>query len=526
MRFNLRGKERHQWAYVYHPDEARWYAVDVTWDNSLGEDTSVIQDLFFMVGANTKGTVDTGGFSESHIPDSWLYNNQATVFQTPALAPSKYEEFYAWVEYSTTKNTNKNVTVIINGKRELKEIDGWKLSSDKKSMQKEYTQNTTEDIIVTNVRNESDIVEIEIDNIDKEPPELNVNYDEEGLTNQNVTVEITSNEEIQEIEGWQLSEDKLSMKKVYNVNTSETIQVKDLVGNIQVVNINVNNIDKIGPNCLVEYSTINPTNQDIEVVIKSDKEIMPVDGWILSGDNKQLTKIYTENVNENVSVEDLYGNVTVANILINNIDREKPNLEIEYSSKDLTNQNILVTIKANEELKLPSGWSISSDGKEISKYYEKNIQEDVVVEDLAGNQEVANIDISNIDKEAPVVEVNYTTKSGKVEVSIVANEKIQAIAGWEQLSSGNELIKTYETNTAEILEVYDLAGNKQEIEIEIDSFENNLTNGNIQNMQDSTHYNGILPRAGYEKLLIILISTMIIFAIVFYIKYKQYKKIK
>ena len=50
-------------------------------------------------------------------------------------------------------------------------------------------------------------------NLDRTPPKLNISYSTTQLTNGNVTVKITSNEKIREIEGWKLSNEGLSITK-------------------------------------------------------------------------------------------------------------------------------------------------------------------------------------------------------------------------------------------------------------------------------------------------------------------------
>lgn len=517
--------EGHQWTYIYHPDEKKWYAVDVTWDNL--SDGSDGLDLYFMVGSNTEG-LRGKLFKDTHIPNSFSYYNQATIFKTPVLSPSKYEKFEVDVSYSITKNTNKNVVVMLKANREMQEIDGWKISEDRKMMQKEYEENVSENITLISSRNEVDEVKVEIENIDKISPEISVNYSTKDFTNQNVVVKLTSNEPLQEIEGWEISKDKLSMTKIYGSNRVETLQVKDEVGNIQIVDICVNNISKIGPDCLVIYSTLKPTNQDVKVVIKADKEVTEVEGWTISEDNMELSKTFSANIVEDVNVEDLYGNITSVNISVNNIDRDKPKLDVEYNIKDITNQDVLAIISADEEIKQPEGWSISSNGKVISKYYSENISEKLEVEDLAGNKENISVNIHNIDKEKPKIEVEYSTKeeTDVVEVSIIANEEIRQIEGWEFLKSNNKLVKKFYSNTSEILEIFDLAGNKQDVEIEINNIKNTSINANISNVKDST-YDKPLPKAGYSKIIIFLIISILVFgSIIFYLKYKRYSRYK
>ena len=57
-----------------------------------------------------------------------------------------------------------------------------------------------------------------------------------------VRVTITSNEELQEIDEWELSKDKKTLTKTYQENKKETIEIKDTTGNITLVEINIDQI--------------------------------------------------------------------------------------------------------------------------------------------------------------------------------------------------------------------------------------------------------------------------------------------
>lgn len=75
-----------------------------------------------------------------------------------------------------------------------------------------------------------------------------------------------------------------------------------------------------------------------------------------------------------------------------------------YTPSDLTNQDVTVTIRVNEVITPVDGWTLSDDKMAISKTFSENIKGNVVVSDLAGNSEIINYSIDNIDKEPPVVD--------------------------------------------------------------------------------------------------------------------------
>ena len=374
------------------------------------------------------------------------------------------------VEYSTKELTRENVKVTISSNEQIQNVEGWALSSDKKILTKEYKENIQETIVVKDLAGNETEVNININNIDKVAPNVKVEYSTEELTRENVVVRITSNEEIQEIEGWEISEDKKVLTREYSENIEETVIVKDIAGNEKEVEIEISNIDKNGLIEKIEYSTKNPTKENVKVTIVTNEEIEETEGWELSENKKELTKEYSENQKETIVIKDLKGNKLKINIRVENIDREEPKVQVEYSTKEITRDNVVVKIKANEELQEIEGWTLSEDKKELTKEYNGNTSETITIRDLAGNETEATIEITNIDKVAPVLNITYSTKNPtkeNVKVTITSNEQIQSIEGWTLSSDKKTLTKEYSANVKETVIVKDLAGNETEATIEI-----------------------------------------------------------
>ena len=76
------------------------------------------------------------------------------------------------------------------------------------------------------------------------------------------------------------------------------------------------------------------------------------------------------------------------------LDRTPPKLDISYSTKDITNGDVLVTIKCNEKIKNIDGWSISEDKQTLTKIYETNKTEEIEVSDLAGNKTIVTVNVT------------------------------------------------------------------------------------------------------------------------------------
>ena len=436
------------------------------------------------------------------------------------------------ISYSTTKATNKDVIVTINSNEEIKSVSGWTLSEDKKTLTKTYTENKSENIEITDLAGNISTATIEIKNIDKEKPIVEVKYSTKEQTLNDVIVTIEANEELQEVEGWQLSDDKKTLTKTYTKNGEETITIKDLAGNNIEETIKVENIDKEKPEHEVKYSTTLSTNEDVTVTITANEEIKSIEGWTLSEDKKVLTKTYTENTEETITIKDVAGNsASETTIKINNIDKIKPEINISYSITEITNQDIIVTIIANKEIKEIEGWNLSTDKKELKKKFTSNTEENITISDLAGNTISDTIKISNVDKVAPKIEIKYSTTSATdkdVIVTITSDKIIRNIDGWTLSSDKKQLTKTFTENGEEEITITDEAGNSVTTNIKvsnIDKTEVNQVDTKATSNNDTTTEKMILPNTG-EKNVLIFVAIFMIISLIMYIKLKKYKDVK
>ena len=146
----------------------------------------------------------------------------------------------------------------------------------------------TEEIIIKDLIGNEKKIRIEIKNIDKEPPTLQQKK-ELSANRKNCIVKITANEQIQELTGWTLLEDKKSLTKVYEENEEEVVTVKDIVGNESKITVKVTEIETVIEinNHTIENNTIrniqpntdylefvkNITSNRIITIKEGDKEV-------------------------------------------------------------------------------------------------------------------------------------------------------------------------------------------------------------------------------------------------------------
>ena len=148
------------------------------------------------------------------------------------------EKLISTITYDNTELTNQDVTATITFNR-----DDVTITNNNGSNEYTFEENGT--FTFEYIDNDGNTAQniARVTWIDKEAPETNINY--ETINNgEAVRVTIQSNEELKEIEGWTLSEDRLSMSKTYNQNQSETIQISDLAGNIVETTIDIKTISE------------------------------------------------------------------------------------------------------------------------------------------------------------------------------------------------------------------------------------------------------------------------------------------
>ncbi len=250
------------------------------------------------------------------------------------------------------------------------------------------------------------------------PIKTKITYSTEELTAENViaTIEFTNRTHVT------ITNNEGSDKHTFEDNGEFTFTYVDDYGMTGETKAEVTWMDKKAPTLSVKYSTTQKTKDSIVVTMVSDEEVQNVEGWNLSSDKKTLTKTYTDNVDENVIVKDLLGNEATQKIVINNIDRKSPVLEVEYSETESTTEPVTVTITADEEVQEVEGWELSDNKKVLTKTYRKNTDKNgeiIKVKDLLGNESEKTIIVTNIEVE--IEEVSIESEKYEVGDSVISH---------------------------------------------------------------------------------------------------------
>lgn len=235
-------------------------------------------------------------------------------------------------------------------------------------------------------------------------------------------------------------------------------------------------IDKTAPSILgvVDNQTYNHEITIEGVDENLDTIFITKDGEEIEFENG-ITTISQNGVYE-VTVIDKAGNVT------SYVFTMDTNLAIVVTytpdNMELTNDKVLVTISANKKLQEVSGWTLSSDGFTLTKEYNENTKEEVIVTDIDGNQTIVDVVVDYID-----YNVSYSPKltlenlvANKVKATITSLKQLIIDESWVEIIEGDlyKYEKIYEENTKEVVTYEDLEGNIGSINIDINIEFNNL----------------------------------------------------
>ena len=198
--------------------------------------------------------------------------------------------------------------------------------------------------------------------------------------------------------------------------TFEIYGYEDMAGNVgeRLANQNINNelytkviIDNTAPKATVTFSNKNGaelTNQDVLATLTADEAIQNIEGWTRI-DDRTFTKIYSVNGKYSVEIADLTGNTSVIRYEVKRIDKTAPEATVTFSNDNgatMTNQDVTVTLKANETIREIEGWTRVND-RTFTKVYSENGKYSVEIIDKVGNTSTIKFEVKRIDKTAPVI---------------------------------------------------------------------------------------------------------------------------
>lgn len=150
----------------------------------------------------------------------------------------------------------------------------------------------------------------------------------------------------------------------------------------------------------ITYNPKNKTKDNVTATISFNRE----GATILNNDGKN-SYVFTSNGEFTFIYKDENGFDGEAKATVDWIDNEGPQVNVKYSTEEITNQDVIVTITTNEKIANNiEGWNFTDDNHlEITKTFNENAEETVKLQDELGNVTETKVIINNIDKKAPII---------------------------------------------------------------------------------------------------------------------------
>ena len=405
-----------------------------------------------------------------------IFINSIILVKNITYASEVKEDFIVNIEY---EENNENNTVIVHAKsnRELiqKTLSGWTLGEDKMSYTAVYNKNQEFYTNFTDTLGNKIQKHIKINGVDETGPEVKVTYKYNEKDNTE-TVYVTSNEKmkVKTLQGWKLSEDKMSYTATYETNQVFYTNFTDVWGNKTSTQIVIDKINTTGkPDIEITYEFLKESNK-VKVHAKSDRKLQQktLSGWVLGEDRMSYTAIYDRNQTFYTNFTDLFGNKTSKQIIIQGIDEEGPKVKANYKYNEDRN-TVTVYVTSNEKMKVKtlSGWTLSEDKMSYTAEYSVNQTFYTNFTDIWGNKTSLFIEIQGIDDKGPEVKANYKYNEDRntVTVTVTSDEEMipKTLSGWKLSEDKMSYTAEYAVNQTFYTNFTDIWRNKTSLLIMI-----------------------------------------------------------
>ena len=345
------------------------------------------------------------------------------------------------VEFSTTEITNENVVATISFDKEnitilsndielaTNPVDGSKTIT--------FLENKSVELKFQDGLGNIGTKTITVDWIDTEAPTAEFEFNTIHLTDGEVIATLKPSEEVI------ITNNGGNDTYIFKDNGEFTFEFVDIAGNAGTATVFVNWIAKM-PRYEIKYSTTSLTNQDVKVILELEE------GYRIFNNNASNEYTFTNNETFNFQYKDKNGYDGIIPVTVDWIDKEAPTAEFEFSTKEWTNQNVVVTLKPNEEV------TITNNGGNDTYTFIDNGEFTFEFVDLVGNKGSSTVKVDWIDKEAPTATIEYSTQDiteGPVIATLKPNENVTI------LGNGASTY-TFTENAEFTFEFMDRAGNK------------------------------------------------------------------
>ena len=383
----------------------------------------------------------------------------------------------ATIYYSEIVPTKNNITVKIIFNEEIQDVKEWTFQDNRKTIEREYTNNIEEKIEVSDLAGNTTIVDIKINNIDRQAPVIEGVENENGYQSER-KIHYSDNIQVKDAI-YYYNEKNESLETFYTLEQDEILSkngyyliiVTDTAGNKSEKTFY---IDKEKPIITIENIGNNNTGYEeyanrthlVTAIITATDNMKCIDNFnidnilVYVGEkeikvNKKMIKLKEEsnsikwrleinNISENgelyikikekafFDVVNNYNDLTICNTGIN-IDNVMPTGK--YTQKLLDSGKVLATIDFEEPIRKINGWTLSEDSKKITKEFPSNVSYNLPVLDYAQNKGNVEVNVVNADY------INLTYGSHNSEIGWSFGYGNYDIAGMEAIKV-NPMYKT------------------------------------------------------------------------------------
>ena len=359
------------------------------------------------------------------------------------------------IKYDITRKTNQAVTAEVVSK-------DIKILNNNGSKKYVFNENGSFTFEYEDAAGERKSITAKVDWIDKTSPVGMISYSTRDVTNEDVVATLTSSEEVT------ITNNNGSDKYTFTENGEFTFEFVDAAGNEGTATANVTWINRNAPVGTITYSTSSPTNKNVIATLTVAQ------GVTVTNNNSSKTHEFTDNGTFTFEFVDTAGNRGTATANVTWIDRVAPKGAIVYSKDSWTNNEVIATLVANEEVTV-----LNNNGSD--KYtFTDNDKFEFEFQDKAGNIGKITAKVDWIDKVAPTATIEYST------TELTEEDVVATIKDFSEdvtiINNNGKDTYTFTKNGSFIFEIQDKAGNISKIEAKVD----NINKGPIIDFQYNT----------------------------------------
>ena len=289
-----------------------------------------------------------------------------------------------------------------------------------------------------------------------EIPTAEISYNITNKTNKDVIAEL-----VDENRPITVTNNDGSKTHTFTENGQFIFEFVDDEGNKGSATANVDWIDKIAPEAEVTFSTTELTNEEVVATITFSKEnitVLSKDVQIAENPvDKSKTITFETNASYELEFVDSLGNVGTKTIAVDWIDKEAPTAELTYSTVNLTDQPVTVTMEPSEEV------TVTNNDGEMTHTFTENGTFTFEFVDRVGNEGTATASVNWIAK-VPEYTLTYsTTEPTNQDVTVT----LELEEGYRIVSNNGSNTYTFTENGESSFEYVDESGNRGIIPIKV-----------------------------------------------------------